>query len=245
MVNTVTPIVTIITNNARIAKTFYWAGRSPIWLEPGGKIELPYDVWSVGTDQQHTSMRADIAEGTVSVDIKIATDFKATSLNVVNGVVTVPFVPVIKSAKKIQENPDLKKPREIEVKDAAHEFVEHTDDHIIMAGSVETSQVAGYYGFKDGEVERPVTEIKNGVAVEEVKVQEFEAPEPPEENPDKTGTVDEEDVEKQFDALLAEKQYDDAFALLKNQYGEKKITFSIRAVRAAKSFASLKSRYKF
>jgi hypothetical protein len=177
----------------------------------------------------------------------------ATEVEVANGIARIPFVPCLKK-KHVAPVVHEPKVRELEVKDAGHRFASHDDDHIIIAGNGETDKVAGFYGFKEGDAERPITEIKDGKEIEQTPVEEFDAPkkqEPKTKEPVKAVETkkkekgDEGALATKIDTLLAEKKYDEAFQQLKDFYGEDAITFSIRAVRAAKNFKSLKTRYKF
>ena len=169
-----TPVKTIIRNKKPVAKAVTYIGKSPVWLPANGEVTVDFEIWSVASDSQKTSIKTLINSGAIELTVLILGS---------NGEYTVvPFDPCggVRYGVVV-ETPKTKPAILNPVKQMAEE-----KDHIVKVGNQETKKImedmgAKAIGFKDEEI-LPPRELKNGEPeqkAEEAPVEETATEETP------------------------------------------------------------------
>lgn len=167
-----TPVKTIIRNKKPVAKAVTYIGKSPVWLPANGEVTVDFEIWSVASDSQRTSIKTLINSGAIELTVLILGS---------NGEYTaVPFDPCGGVRSNVVVEPPKTKPAVLNpVKQMAEE-----KDHIVKVGNPETKKImedmgAKSIGFKDEDI-IPPREVKNGEP--EPKQEETPAEEAPTED---------------------------------------------------------------
>ena len=149
-----TPVKTIIRNKKPVAKAVTYIGKSPVWLPANGEVTVDFEIWSVASDSQKTSIKTLINSGAIELTVLLLGS---------NGEYTVvPFDPCGGVRYGVVAEPPKAKPAVLNpVKQMAEE-----KDHIVKVGNQETKKImedmgAKAIGFKDEDI-IPPREVKNG-----------------------------------------------------------------------------------
>ena len=149
-----TPVKTIIRNKKPVAKAVTYIGKSPVWLPANGEVVVDFEIWSVASDSQKTSIKTLCETGAIELSVMLMGS---------NGEYTVvPFDPI--GGKKVTPvvAPVEPKPKAIlPIKEMVNE-----KDHIVKVGNAETKKImedmgAKAIGFQDEDI-LPPREVKNG-----------------------------------------------------------------------------------
>lgn len=150
-----TPVKTIIRNKKPVAKAVTYIGKSPVWLPANGEVTVDFEIWSVASDSQKTSIKTLINSGAIELTVLLLGS---------NGEYTVvPFDPCGGVRYGVPPfDPPKPQPATLNpVKQMAEE-----KDHIVKVGSQETKKIledmgAKSVGFDNDEI-IPPREVKNG-----------------------------------------------------------------------------------
>jgi len=171
-----TPVKTIIRNKKPVAKAVNYIGKTPVWLPAEGEVTVDFEIWSVATDSQKTSIKTLCESGAIELSVMILGPdgtYAVVPFDPTGGaqVITMSSAPVAqkKATEPIKQMVDEK-------------------DHIVKVGSQETKKIledmgAKAVGFEQEDIIKP-REVKNGEP--EAKEEEpAPAEEPVEEAPKK------------------------------------------------------------
>lgn len=149
-----TPVKTIIRNKKPVAKAVTYIGKSPVWLPANGEVTVDFEIWSVASDSQKTSIKTLINSGAIELTVLL--------LGPTGEYTVVPFDPCGGVRYGVVVEPPKAKPAILNpVKQMAEE-----KDHIVKVGNQETKKIledmgAKAIGFKDEDI-IPPRELKNG-----------------------------------------------------------------------------------
>lgn len=234
------PIYTVVTNTSGKGLIVNCFSSCSTPVAAGESFEVEGDAWTRGDKNQRRSLANMCAEGKLSLVLKVQTP-DGTYMSVA-------YMPAVNPVTVQQESSEAKR-----VGSYADNIVA---DHVITTHSAEASVAAKAYGVtiagdvtpesadaavfgpKNASVESDKTvviESNSVIADGGVKVdQEGEA------QTDPVLTVAE-----QFNALTAEKRWQDAWNLLVDRFGKEKITFTVNSVKSLKTYEAVLNKYKF
>ena len=149
-----TPIKTIIRNKKPVAKAVNYIGKSPVWLPANGETAVDFEIWSVATDSQKTSIKTLCESGAIELSVMIMGpngEYTVAEFDPLGGKKAPPVI------EDKTEEPAILNP----VKQMADE-----KDHIVKVGSAESKTIlegmgAKAVGFEDEDI-LPTREVKNG-----------------------------------------------------------------------------------
>jgi hypothetical protein len=169
-----TPIKTIIRNKRSVAKAVNYIGKTPVWLPAEGEVTVDFEIWSVATDSQKTSIKTLCESGAIELSVMVLGP---------DGTYTVAAFDPTGGAQRIT----LSSAPTTAPKKATEPIKQMVDekDHIVKVGGADTKKILEDMGAKavgfDNEDIIPAREVKNGEP--EPKKEEEAAPveEQPEE----------------------------------------------------------------
>lgn len=268
------PIATIIHDLVNSSRFLTWTGETNTWIEAGGTVEVPFDVWSVSDKNQREALKTDVKSGRVSLELRVMKPNGCQEIIPYSPVGALCAMPVVK--------PVAAEPK-VEVQQKNYTVL---GNHVVVANNPAMDKLAGQFGMKTQIVEQPKEsdvedDLKDAVAFsnnllneqpedlqkeaseeEPVKMEDivFPAEEVQQEaeriqemlDGDPKDVEDEaaeegltyEEFETKIDELLSAKNYEEAHKLLVDRYGEDKITFKASALRYTKTFEAVVKKYK-
>lgn len=232
------PVYTTIKNNTPEGRTIRWS-KTPVWLPGGGSVDVPNEPWSIADRNQRTVMLASLRNGTVSLTLHLA--------QADGTVVDVPYDPSATVAAPAATPTHMTAPKP--PAPLTPKVVKQDDnDHIIRVGS--DNVAAAGLNLKTEEVKPPASDhnIPKGdkafAATEVAADRGVVVQDEMKKLADTKAEKDSDPVRDEFNALVAEKKWEDALALLVKTYGEDKVTFSVRSIMAIKDYDAVVAKYK-
>lgn len=247
------PIYVTIKDNCNVARSLTWLAKGAKWLAAGGAVNLDYDPWSCANETQRARIASAVGTGSVTMTINV--------LNDVGEYVSVPYCPgkTPKTAFVVDTEPrPAAKP---ETRTYASPAIKQTDtgSHTVVAGvnkfaskykinAVDVTPPGGTpnaYGFAkvgDAAPEGADAGLRKAADVQDKQNEHAPAPVPESVQEPAAQPADQSDAE-QFNALIADKKWTDAYKLLKAHFGEDKITFSQRSLQYVTSWEALITKY--
>lgn len=236
-------VTVLIHNNLAQARTIKWL-KTPRWIPGLGDIEVDYEPWSCADSQQKKDLQAECASGWTSLLIRLPQKGGTVIEQEYSlGAGYVPSVPVSHSGASAK--PLYPEPQKAF---AGNPLMRDNQSHTVIAP---VNKAARMMGFKAENPAPPTAqnishEPHTGFVKEAAHAQSttdairarFTQPkaEPVQEPP-----VD--DIAERFNALTAEKKWDDALQLLIERYGKERITFNVRTIMAMKTFEAIAAKY--
>lgn len=257
------PIYVTIKDERNLARGLYWLARGSKWLAAGGTVTVDYDPWSCANRNQQACIAEAINNGAISMTINV--------LNDAGEYVSVPYCPG-KSANKAFIQKQTAPATAVSVaapKAQPAQIFRQTDNgtHTVVAGvnkfaskyninAVDVTPPGGTpnaYGFAkvgDAAPEGANTGLRKAADTQNKQDEPAPAPVPksvqepdPAPTPEPTAQPAAQSDAEQFNALIADKRWTDAYKLLKAHFGEDKITFSQRSLQYVASWEALIAKY--
>ena len=236
-------ITVLIHNNLAQARTIKWL-KTPRWIPGLGDIEVDYEPWSCADQQQKKDLQAEMASGWTSLLIRLPQkDGTVVEQEYSVGAGYVASAPVSRPALSAQ--PLYSDPQKAF---AGNPLMRDNQSHTVIAPA---SNAARMMGFKAENPAPPTAqnishEPHTGFVKEAAHAQSttdairarFTQP-----KADPAKEPEEDDIAERFNALTAEKKWDEALQLLIERYGKERIAFNVRTIMAMKTFEAIAAKY--
>ena len=231
------PISVTIKNKINQGRVLNWLGQGQKWIDGNGTIEIDYEPWSCADRRQQLEMVAALTSDAIELTLHV-TDSTGK-------VIDIAYDPAVCVGRRAPA-PAVQKPAApiTRVEETAKVVARDQKSHIIVTGK--PNEDALNMGFTAKDVIPPTAEEhKDGVG--------FTASTPggdgvvtpvSDANFVKKADNAEATIAEEFDLLMSDKKYSDAMQLLKDTFGEDKITFSLRTMKQYKTYAAIVEHFK-
>ena len=230
------PISVTIKNKINQGRVLNWLGQGQKWIDGNGTIEIDYEPWSCADRRQQLELVAALTSNAVELTLHV--------MNSAGKVIDIDYDPAVCIGRRA--------PVEVKKAEAPAKVVEETakvvtrdqKSHIIVTGK--PNEDALNMGFTAKEVTPPTAEEHNdGVGFTPTTPGADGVVTPVSDaNFVKTESEAESTIADEFDMLMSAKKYAEAFQLLKDTFGEDKITFSQRTMKTYKTYAAIVEHFK-
>jgi hypothetical protein len=249
------PIATIIHDLANESRFLTWTGAKNTWINAGATIEVPFDVWSVSDKNQRDALKAAVAGGRVSLELRVMKPNGCQEI--------IPYSPA--GALTAITTIEAATPAAAPAEQPQQKNYKVLGNRVVVADNPAMDKLAGQFGMKAQIVEQPAVadveddlkdavsynnDVLNGKQPEEQQ-KEAAAEEPAEDEPaqndspemEDTAEKTEEEVREEVDKFLSAKNYEEAHKALVEYFGEEKITFKATALSRLKTFDAIVKKY--
>lgn len=253
-----TPIATIIHNRMNNSRMVNWTAEKQTWLEANGTAEVPYEIWSAANKVQRESIKAEITNGYITLELRVMKPNGCQEI--------IPFSPVgdlsiapVQTTQIVQA-----KVEEAPKKEEQEKNYKVLDNHIVVATGKDMDALSSKFGmksqipnqpgsaevgadlgdavsFNNAAINKQEEQRKEAAEAAEAAKAEEPAEEPAEEQEEEKT---EEAVEEEVNELLSAKKYEEALEVLTDWFGEDQVTFKAAALRYTKTFEAVVKKFK-